>query len=236
MDTAVVIVVALITLAVIIGAVIYVQRRRSQDLRARYGSEYIAAVDELGDRHKAEAELRQRERRVERFDIRPLSAGETERFAERWRKVQADFVDDPGAATARADELLGEVMHARGYPVSDFEQRAADLSVEHPQLVADYRIAHEVAMRHARGDAGTEDLRRAMIHYRDLFAELVELPPPEARRAQEARTFREEPEDGRAARVRDEEEERRADDRAARERRTDDRPGRRPGRGRAPLV
>lgn len=231
MSTTVAILVALAAVVVLVGAVVYVQRRKSQTMRAHYGAEYIAAVDELGDRRKAEAELAQREKRVESFDIRPLTRGETDRYVERWGKVQADFVDDPGAAIARADELLGEVMHARGYPVSDFEQRAADLSVAHPKLVADYRLAHEVAVRHARGEADTEDLRRAMISYRDLFADLVE-PPHHARRPEEPATFREEPEDERAARVRDEDDEGRADHRAARERRRDDRSR----GGRAPLV
>jgi hypothetical protein len=229
MNTAIAILIALAALVVVIGAVVYAQRRRSKEMRARYGAEYIAAVDELGDRRKAEAELKRREKRVEAFRIRPLDPEESDRYAARWRRVQADFVDDPGVAIAAADELVGEVMHARGYPVADFEQRAADLSVEHPKLVADYRIAHELAVRHARGEAGTEDLRLAMIHYRDLFADLIEAQPVQARRPAEPRTFREEPQDERAARVRDDEQERSADDRAARERRSD-----RPGDGRAP--
>jgi len=207
------------------------QRRKSQTMRAHYGAEYIAAVDEMGDRRKAEAELKHREKRVESFDIRPLSRVETDGYVERWRMVQADFVDDPGAAIARADDLLGEVMHARGYPVSDFEQRAADLSVAHPKLVSDYRLAHEVAVRHARGEADTEDLRRAMIHYRDLFADLVEAPG-EPRRPQEPQSFREESEDEPTTRARDEADERRADHRAVRERRRDNRTR----GGRAPLV
>jgi hypothetical protein len=224
-NTAIVVLIAVAILAV--GIVLYIQRQRSRRLRSHYGAEYIAAVDELGDRRKAEAELKQRERRVERFDLRPLRADEADRFAGRWRKVQAEFVDDPGGAVAAADALLAEVMHARGYPVSDFEQRAADLSVEHPKLVSDYRIAHEVALRHGRGEAGTEDLRRALIHYRDLFADLIE--PADARRSPEPRSFREELHDERAARIRTDEEERAADDRTARE-------GRRagPGPGRAP--
>lgn len=226
MNTTLAILIAVVAVAAIFGAVLYAQSRRSHRMRAHYGSEYIAAVDELGDRRKAEAELKAREKRVERLKVRPLEPDEADRYAARWRRVQADFVDDPGAAISDADRLIGEVMKARGYPVSDFEQRAADLSVDHPKLVADYRIAHEVASRHARGDAGTEDLRMAMIHYRDLFAELVE--PPTVR-PDEQRTFREEPQDERAARARNEGE-RRADDRATRKR------GRRDGEGRAPLV
>jgi hypothetical protein len=223
MNTTLAIVIALAAVVVVVGAVVYAQRRRSHHLRAHYGSEYIAAVDELGDRRKAEAELKAREKRVERLKVRPLEPAEAERYAARWRRVQADFVDDPRQAVADADALIGEAMKARGYPVSDFEQRAADLSVEHPKLVADYRISHEVAMR---PDAGAEDLRLAMIHYRDLFEELVE--PPRGR-PDESRSFREETQDERAARARDEDE-RRTDDRAARERRG------RQGDGRAPLL
>lgn len=230
MNTTVAILVAIVAAAVVIGAVMYLQRRKSQQMRARYGAEYLVAVDELGDRRKAEAELKRREKRVETFHVRPLSVEEADRYASRWRRVQAEFVDDPRAAIGDADALLGEVMGARGYPVSDFEQRANDLSVEHPRLVTNYRMAHEVALRHARGEAGTEDLRQAMIHYRDLFAELVE-PPVEAVRPDEPRSFREETEDERAARLRDEEYDRAPVDRADRKRRRD-----RSGDGRAPLV
>ena len=225
MDTTLAILIALAAVIVVAGAVVYAQRRRSHRLREHYGSEYIAAVDELGDRRKAEAELKAREKRVEKLKVRPLAPDDADRYAARWRRVQADFVDDPGSAITDADALIGEVMNARGYPVSDFERRAADLSVDHPKLVADYRLSHEVALRHARGEAGTEDLRQAMIHYRDLFEELVE--PPRTR-ADEQRTFREETQDERAAQARDEDEPR-PDDRAAGER------GRR-GDGRAPIL
>jgi hypothetical protein len=219
MDTDLAIALGVVVLLLVVGAVIYAQRRKSQQMRSRYGAEYIAAVDETGDRRKAEAELRQREKRVGALSIRPLDRNEVERFSDRWVKVQSQFVDDPGAAIRRADELLAEVMQARGYPVSDFEQRAADLSVDHASLVSNYRIAHEVADRHARGEADTEDLRRAMIHYRALFEDLLG-PPQASRRPDEPRAFaREEPDDERTSRVRDEEIERGADDRAARERR-----------------
>ena len=228
MDTTLAILIALAAAVVVIGAAAYLRRRRSQKLRARYGAEYIAAVDELGDRHRAEAELKSREKRVQRFDIRPLTPEQADGYAARWRKVQADFVDEPGAAVTAADALLADVMEARGYPVGDFEQRAADLSVDHPRLVSNYRISHEVALRHGRGEAGTEDLRRAMIHYRDLFEQLVE-PPRESRRPDEPRTFKEEPHDERTARARDEEHGRTLDDGAARERGAD-------RGGRAPLV
>lgn len=230
-DVAILVALAIAAIAVVIGVALYAQRRKSERLRAHYGAEYIAAVDELGDRRKAESALKRREKRVEAFHIRPLHPEETDRFSSRWRRVQAEFVDDPRSAIGDADDLLGEVMRVRGYPVSDFDQRADDLSVEHPKLVTHYRIAHEVALRHARGEADTEDLRQAMIHYRDLFADLVE-PPAEAGRTDEPRTFREEPEDERAARLRDEEYERDTVHRADRKRRR----GRPDDSGRAPLV
>jgi hypothetical protein len=228
--TTLAILLGLIALAVIVGAALYVQRRRSQLMRDRYGAEYIAAIDQLGDRHKVEAELRRREKRVHAFDIRPLPAAEIDRFYERWVAAQAAFVDNPGAAVGQADDLLAEVMQARGYPVSDFEQRAADLSVDHAELVANCRVAHKVAELHERGKADTEDLRRAMIAYRALFDDLLEPAVEPQRRPQEPRTFSdEEPEHERTARVRDDDA-RRLDDRAAGER------GRGPDRGRTPHV
>ncbi|MDE2487250.1 MAG: hypothetical protein KGO51_07620 [Alphaproteobacteria bacterium] len=158
-----------------IAAVVYMQRR-SRSLRERFGPEYGRAVEETGGRLKAEAELRQREKRIEKLDIRPLDPADRSRLIARWRDVQAQFVDDPGAAITAADRLLGEVMAKRGYPVVDFEQRAADLSVEHPEVVENYRAAHDIALRHERGQADTEDLRQAMIHCKTLFEDLVGLP------------------------------------------------------------
>jgi hypothetical protein len=221
MDTSLAITLGVVVLLLVAAAVIYAQRRNSSQMRSKYGAEYIAAVDEAGGRRRAEAELRQREKRVEALSIRPLGHDEIKRFSDRWVEVQSQFVDDPSAAIRRADELLTEVMQARGYPVADFEQRAADLSVDHAGLVSNYRVAHEVAAGHARGEAGTEDLRRAMIHYRALFEDL--LGPPEAsRRPDEPRAFvRKESDDERASRIRDEEFERRADNRPARERGAD---------------
>lgn len=218
MDTNLAIALGVVVLLLVAGAAIYAKRRKSNEMRSKYGAEYIAAVDETGGRRKAEAELRQREKRVEALSIRPLGGDEIARFSDRWVKVQSQFVDDPSAAIRGADELLAEVMQARGYPVSDFEQRAADLSVDHASLVSNYRVAHDVAGRHARGEAGTEDLRRAMIHYRALFEDLLG-PPEGSRRPDEPRAFaRKESDDERASRVRNEEFERGADDGAARER------------------
>jgi hypothetical protein len=189
MDNATLILVGLVALAIVVGAVLLMQRRRSQALRSRYGAEYLTAVDETGDRRKAEAELRHREKRVHAFDLRPLSPREAVEFSDRWRQVQAQFVDEPGLAVSRADALLGEVMLARGYKPGDFEQRAADLSVHHPKLVSDYRVAHEVAHLHADGRAGTEELRRALIHYRALFEDLLGESPQDRRAEIEPRSF-----------------------------------------------
>lgn len=178
---------SLIILAVVViaalAAVAFVvsRRRRSEHLKQHFGREYEHALEEKGDRSKAEAELAEREKRVQKLDIRPLDAAERERFTAQWSEVQARFVDDPPRAVAFADALLGEVMKARGYPVSDFEQRAGDISVDHPAVVEHYRTAHDIAVRHQRGAAGTEDLRQAMIHYRALFEDLVGAGEPAAR-------------------------------------------------------
>ncbi len=228
MDTTTLVLLAVIAFVVVAAVVVIAQRRRSNELKSRYGAEYRMAVDDAGSRHKAEAELRHREKRVKAFDLRPLSPREATDFSDRWRIVQAQFVDNPGAAVAHADELLSEVMQARGYPQSDFDQRATDLSVHHPRLVADYRVAHDVARRHAAGDAGTEDLRKAMIHYRALFEDLLAASPQDRRPETEPRSFTpQEAEDERAAELRDERRARRADDRAVGERRVPDRDARR---------
>ena len=173
---AVVIVVALAALAVLVS-----RRRRSEHLKQHFGREYEHALEREGDRSKAEAELVQREKRVEKLNIRPLDRVERDRVTAEWSEVQARFVDDPPRAVAFADALLGEVMKTRGYPVSDFEQRAGDISVDHPAVVDHYRTAHDIAVRHERGDAGTEDLRQAMIHYRALFDDLVGAGEPAGR-------------------------------------------------------
>lgn len=175
--TPVELVLGLLLVAVLVGIGITMMRRRhSASLKDRFGSEYDRAVHDAGNTHKAETLLHEREKRVARFDIRPLSENERGRYVEAWRKVQAQFVDSPADAVSRADVLLGEVMEARGYPVVDFEQRSADLSVDHGDVVQNYRAAHTIAKAHARGEASTEDLRQAMIHYRALFDDLVHEP------------------------------------------------------------
>jgi hypothetical protein len=171
-------IVLLVVAVVVVGAVAWYlgQRRRSQRLQERFGPEYERTVESTGKRSDAEAELEARQERVEALDIRPLSPEDRDRFRERWRVVQATFVDDPASAVADADKLIGEVMRARGYPVGDFEQRAADVSVDHPHVVDHYRAAHQIALRQRTGEADTEQLRQAMVHYRALFADLLELP------------------------------------------------------------
>jgi hypothetical protein len=132
-----------------------------------------------GDRAKAEAELAARKARVEKLRIKQLSPGDAQRYAEQWRAVQARFVDDPVEAVREADRLVCEVMQSRGYPMGDFELRAADVSVDHPRVVEHYRAAHEIALRNEQGAAATEDLRRAIVHYRTLFDELIHTPETE---------------------------------------------------------
>lgn len=176
MSTSVVvlIVVAIIAMAVIAFALFRV--RQSQRLRERFGPEYSRVVQETGSRARAEARLAKLEERVERFHIHPLSAAARTQYVEAWRVIQARFVDDPQHALAEADQLIRDVMSNRGYPVADFDRQAADLSVHHPLVVEHYRAGHEIAVRQAKGHGSTEDLRQAMIHYRKLFADLVEEP------------------------------------------------------------
>jgi hypothetical protein len=167
--------VILAIVVVIVGAlvVLYLQRRRTTLLRERFGPEYEREVNEGGDRRRAEAKLAQRAERVEKFHLRSLAQADRDRFTQSWSRVQAHFVDAPAGAVAEADQLLGDVMATGGYPMVDFEQRAADISVDHPVVTQNYRAAHEIAVRQAAGQATTEDLRRAMIHYRALFEDLV---------------------------------------------------------------
>lgn len=150
------------------------QRRRTEQLQAAYGPEYSRAVADTGDRRRAEDELLKRKERVALLEIRPLPSEYLNAFSRQWRAVQADFVNDPDGAVHDADRLVEEVMKARGYPIADFEQRAADLSVHHPRVVQNYRSARDIARRHRRGEATTEDLRQAMVFYRELFEDLLE--------------------------------------------------------------
>ncbi len=169
-------IVLVVAAVIVVGAVAWWagQRRRSQRLQDRFGPEYERTVQQAGDRSRAERDLEARQERVESLEIRPLDPADRERFRHRWQVTQALFVDDPASAVGQADDLIGEVMRARGYPVGDFEQRAADVSVNHPQVVDHYRTAHAIALRQWRGEADTEGLRQAMVHYRALFSDLLE--------------------------------------------------------------
>jgi hypothetical protein len=171
-STMIVIVVAVVVLAAL-GWLVW-QRQRSEALRSQYGPEYDRALNEMGDKRRAEAELVKRRERVEQLDIRPLSAAQRDDYTGRWRSVQTKFVDDPKGAVTDADALIESVMKARGYPIDTFDQRAADLSVHHPRVVENYRAARDIALRHRRGQATTEDLRQAMVYYRVLFQDVLE--------------------------------------------------------------
>lgn len=150
------------------------QKRKSDQLQEQFGPEYERAVESKGDRNKAESDLAQRAKRHDKLDIRSLSPAARESYERSWKDAQADFVDQPREALANADRLVQEVMRERGYPVDDFEQRAADLSVDHPDVVDNYRSAHTTSTRARSGDASTEDMRRGMQHYRSLFDDLLE--------------------------------------------------------------
>jgi hypothetical protein len=175
----IVIVVAVLALAAI-GWLLYRQRRR-KELRARFGPEYSRAVTQYGNESKAEDALAARARRMERIHIRSLSHEDQQRFVDRWQTVQREFIDNPAGTIQRADALVNEVMRAEGYPMADFEHRAEDISVGHPEVVQKYRLAHAISERQAQGKAGTEDLRQAVIYYRDLFDDLLETHPTEER-------------------------------------------------------
>ena len=170
------ILVGVIVAVVVVAAVVFflARKRRSQRLRERFGPEYDRVVRKEGEVRRAESVLEIRAARIEKFEIRPLSGAASADFANRWMAVQTQFVDDPKGSVTRADRLVNEVMKARGYPVADFDQRTADISVDHPVVVENYRAAHDIALRHSRGQASTEDLRRAMVHYRSLFDELLQ--------------------------------------------------------------
>ncbi len=166
-----------IVLVLVALAWLVTRKRRSQQLRQRFGPEYDRVVGKEGDVRRGEGVLEWRAKRIEKINIVTLSAPVRAEFANRWTDVQSRFVDDPNGAVSGADSLVNEVMQARGYPVGNFEQRAGDISVDHPIVVENYRVAHDIALRHGRGEATTEDLRKAMVHYRSLFHELLEDKP-----------------------------------------------------------
>lgn len=187
MDKTTLIIVAAVIVVLVVAGFLLMQRRRTEQLQSRFGSEYDRAVREVGDRRKAEAELQQREKRVEKLAIHPLDPARREHFIADWQDVQAEFVDSPENSIRDADILLQDVMEARGYPVKDFDQVAADLSVDHPTVVQHFRTAHDIARRHQRGEGSTEDLRKAMINYRALFDELVSDTPDDGKASTDRR-------------------------------------------------
>ena len=171
-----IVIAVVVAIAVAAAAWYWARTRRTDRLRHRFGDEYERTVHREGNTARAEAALEARARRVERLHIRPLNEADQGRYKTAWMDVQTRFVDDPKSAVTAADRLVGEVMTARGYPVSDFEQRVEDISVDHPTVVMNYRAAREIADNHAAGRASTEDLRQAMVHYRALFTDLLEEP------------------------------------------------------------
>ena len=179
MDWPIVVLLVGVIVALGVAGWIYTQRRCSDQLRGRFGKEYDRTVEEAGNRRTAEKVLKEREQRVEMLRLRPLAGEDQERFLKEWHSIQGHFVDDPKTAVTEADWLVHRVMRARGYPTGDFEQEAADVSVDHPEVVNNYRAAHDIAIR-AREDEGTttETLRQGLVYYRRLFDELLEAQEP----------------------------------------------------------
>lgn len=164
---------AIVVIIAVLAAIAIARRARSSRLQHRFGREYDRVARDRGGRAAGERELARREERIKKFRLQELPPGARDRYGEEWRRVQARFVDEPAAALAEADALIANVMRDRGYPAADFEQRAEDLSPDHARTLDDYRAAHDIAVRNEAGKADTEDLRRAMVHYRKLFDELV---------------------------------------------------------------
>ncbi|HVZ46618.1 MAG TPA: hypothetical protein VHA82_22625 [Ramlibacter sp.] len=175
-----------VTAVILLVAALAARRHRSNRLIRQFGPEYHRAVETLGSPAKAEAELEARRRRVDKLHLVPLAPGEAGRFRESWFRLQESFVDDPHGVVRDADRLVCELMRRCGYPMGEFDQRAADVSVDHPRVVSHYRAAHELALADSDGRADTESLRQALVHYRELFAELLRSPAepaqPERRR------------------------------------------------------
>jgi hypothetical protein len=175
--------IATIVILAAIAAWAYLGRQRSAKLRERFGPEYDRTVQTAASPAEAEADLRQRAARVDRFKLRPLSRQQADSFAGEWRRVQALFVDDPHRAVGEADRLVDQVMSARGYPLDEFERRAEDVSVDHPHVVENYRTARALMIRRDRGEATTEELRQAVVNYRALFDDLLQVDERHSRRA-----------------------------------------------------
>ena len=185
-------IVLIIVALLAVAAVMHYRRHQSHTLEKHFGPEYHRAVNEFGSRPKAEAELMARKERVEKLDIVPLSPQDAARYGDAWRALQARFVDNPNGSLADADALVRDLMQRRGYPMGDFERRAADISVHYPTVVDHYRAAHDIAVRERQGGVDTEAMRQAIIHYRALFSELLEVETPHEMRADE-RAMRSQP-------------------------------------------
>jgi len=175
MNIGVLIAILVVVVVVVLVAVVLGQRRRTQRLQQQFGPEYQRTVARAGDQRTAESELAAREQRRRELDIVALEPAVQAQYLEAWRATQGKFVDDPAAATGEAEVLVERVMRDRGYPVDDFEQRADDVSVDHPQIAENYRAAHAVFKANEQGLASTDDLRQAFVHYRSLFAQLLDV-------------------------------------------------------------
>ena len=170
--TLIALIVAVLAIALAVWALL--EREKTRRLKRTFGPEYDRVVEHEKNPRRAEAVLEERQKRVQKYHIRPLSSEECARFEARWRAAQEHFVDNPREAVSEADSLITEAMRLRGYPVSDFDRRAADLSVDHPHVIENYWIAHEIAVRDANGPTATEDQRRAMQHFRSLFERVID--------------------------------------------------------------
>lgn len=168
------IIVAVVVVALIVVGLLFARKKKSEQLRQHFGPEYERELKRTGDASKAERALEERAQRVKKFEIRALPAAERQRYAEEWQQVQRRFVDDPRGAVGEAHTLVQRVMQSRGYPMGEFDRQAEDLSVHYPNVISNYRQAHEISLRHGKGQASTEDMRQAMVHYRSLFDELLE--------------------------------------------------------------
>ena len=169
------IIIGALVLLVVVGLIgmAMARQRRSKRLQEQFGPEYERTLKKMGDKREAESDLEERLAHVNTLNIRPLTAEEVNRYALQWQDVQREFVDEPLLSLQKGDRLIREVMKARGYPVEDFEQRVADISVHYPELVADYRGMHRIAIKQAPDAASTEEIRKAMIHGRALFENLI---------------------------------------------------------------
>ena len=176
-STIIIIVVVVVVIVGVILGLVFSRQKRSDQLQEKFGPEYDRTVQSMGSEKKAQTEMNERKKHVGTLDIRPLSISEHDRYLAEWTAVQSKFVDEPGQAIVDADRLIMEVMQLRAYPVSNFEQRAADISVNYPALVTNYRGAREIANKNKLGQANTEELRQAMIYYRSLFEELLKTEP-----------------------------------------------------------